>query len=255
MTSDDTHWPDFENRRAHAFNKIRDTAPHDLNRGKFLDIGCGTGNGVIAAAQNGFALSVGIDRDFNEFHWFEIDRFASVCRHYGVDPVHTMMVQGDIFNCKFEPKSFDFVLMLDSIEHVPDPESFIRIAADYVANDGVLVIDTCPLYFGRVGHHLFSQFDDETPWAHLRHDFAERSLAFDDWSMTRFAELNKVTHNQVVGWMRDAQLEVVLEHRDIPTQEDEALLDQHRASLCLDDIDEKTLFENWLLVVGRRCAA
>ncbi|MGW8204652.1 hypothetical protein ACWGM0_19185 (plasmid) [Sphingomonas bisphenolicum] len=58
---------DFEGRRQHALNKIQDHIEPGAHAGRFLDIGCGSGNGVIAALQAGFKAAVGIDRSLQDF--------------------------------------------------------------------------------------------------------------------------------------------------------------------------------------------
>jgi 2-polyprenyl-3-methyl-5-hydroxy-6-metoxy-1,4-benzoquinol methylase len=115
---------DFEGRRQHAYNKIEWHTPKD-KRGKFLDIGCGPGNGVIAAIQHGFSMAVGIDRDANEFPDFKLG-FNEVCRHYSVSADRGILIEADIFKTSFTPASFDCVLLLDSIEHVSNPEAFVN---------------------------------------------------------------------------------------------------------------------------------
>ncbi len=245
----------FESRRAHAWNKVRWNVPNDVHRGRFLDIGCGIGNGLVAALQLGFQTAVGIDRDFKEFGWFDINDFDGYCRRYDVDPAQAVMVEGDLFKTNFATQGFDCVFMLDSIEHVPEPESFIRAAAQYVAPGGVLLVDTCPLYYSKAGGHLFNHFPpDRFPWVHLRRDF--KDLAFehkvDDWSMQRFEELNKVTHQAVRDAVVACGLEVVTEHRSEPSESELALLEATKPFLNLDGVDERLLFEDWLLIVGRR---
>lgn len=244
---------DFESRRQHAWNKIEWHTPKD-KRGRFLDIGCGPGNGVVAAIQHGFSMAIGIDRDMHEFPDFR-SGFNELCRHYGVPADKGILIEADIFQTNFTPSSFDCVLFLDSIEHVPNPEAFINYGAKAVAPGGVLVVDTCPLYYSKVGHHLFGSLPAEQyPWAHFRRDFvdlcAERGV--DAWSMQRYKELSGVTHQQVRDMMQAAGLEIIQEHRSLPTDTDLELLEANRKHLKLDGIDESLLFEDWVLLVGRK---
>lgn len=246
----------FEHRREHAWNKIRWSVPASVRRGKFLDIGCGIGNGLVAALQHGFESAVGIDRDFKEFTWFNIADFDPLAKSYDVDPAKALLIEADLFTTKFAPASFDCVFLLDSIEHVPDPKAFIEQAAQYVAPGGVLLIDTCPLFYSKVGHHLFNHLSPATyPWAHLRPDFLDlvKEHAVDDWSWQRFDELNKVTHRSVRDAVIGSGLKVIFEHRGAADATDAALLDKHRANLDLTGVPyEAALLEDWLLIVSQR---
>jgi SAM-dependent methyltransferase len=246
--------PQFEARRQHAWNKICWSVPESSRRGRFLDIGCGIGNGLVAALQHGFTTAVGIDRDFKEFAWFDVSHFDTYCSAYGVEPTRAIMVEGDLFNTNFAPRGFECVFMLDSIEHVPDPHAFIETAARYVAPGGVLLIDTCPLFYSKVGHHLFNYLSPERyPWAHFRRDFNELIVEHkvDEWSLHRFRELNGVTHDQVRKSLLTSGLQIASEHRSTASEKDVALLEEHRPKLDLSAIaDEKLLFEDWILIVG-----
>jgi SAM-dependent methyltransferase len=246
---------EFEPRRAHAFDKIRWTIPQEARHGRFLDIGCGCGAGVVAALQQGFDIAVGVDRSFAEFPWFDVREFDPLCGHFGVQAARAMLIEADLFSIALPPRGFDCVFMLDAIEHVPGPKRFVEASAHYVAPGGYLVIDTAPLYYSKVGHHLWVEFPPEShPWAHLRKDWPEllRTRHVTDWSMDRFRELNKVTHDDVRRYVLEAGLEIVDEHRDVANADDLALLEQHRPALDLAGIDEKLLFELWILIVARR---
>ena len=244
----------FEQRRHHVHGKIVHHLPAHL-RGRFLDIGCGTGNAIVAALQAGFVQAVGVDRGFQEFGWFDRREFDAICTSYGVDFRRALVIEADIFGLNLVPGSFDCIVMFDSIEHVPEPARFIKYAAELISSDGVLLIDTCQLYYSKSGHHLFSYIDsEEVPWAHLRKDFcalvADRGI--DSWSWERFIELNRITHEAVKIAMVDAGLIIVDEHRSTPTEADRRLLETHREYLVLDGVDEDTLFEDWMLLAGRR---
>lgn len=244
---------DFEERRAHAFNKINWHVPKHL-RGRFLDIGCGPGNGVIAALQNGFSMAIGLDRDLSDFPDAE-KPIDDLCSRYALENRNAMLIEGDLFNLKFQTESFDCVMMLDSIEHVPNPVTFIQHAAHYLKPGGVFLLDACPLFYSIAGAHLFNHFDPDTyPWVHLRKDFdilVEREKV-DPWSMTRFKELNKITHQQIRDAFEANGLRILEESRGQPTDKLQSMLDDHRDNLVLSGIEESLLFEDWILLVGRR---
>lgn len=242
----------FEKRRQHAYNKIEWHVPKDV-RGRFLDIGCGTGNGVVAALQHGFHSVVGLDRNLGEFG--EAPSFNDVCKAYGVDSARAHLIEGDISDIDLGVDAFDCVMMLDSIEHVANPEQFIEYAARALAPGGVLLIDTSPLYYSRAGHHLFDYFDqDAIPWAHLRSDFSDllRQRSVDSWSIGNLDSLNRVTHDELMVWIKSADLEIVLEHRSKMTAANAADLHRHRPMLDLSSIKEQWLFEDWVMVTARK---
>lgn len=241
--------PAIRERFNHAAHVLTIRLPADLNRGSLLDIGCGTGNTVMAAAHSGFAKAVGIDIDLGAFYWFNPSDFTSICNELGVDPKKASLIEGDFF--QVDLPLFDCVTFIDVIEHVPTPERFIARAASLLAPGGVLLIDTCPLYYCHSGHHLWGYFSsDDRPWAHLRYDFDPSEL--DAWSAKNFSELNKVTHDQIESAVRGTGLEIVQLHRDYPTDEDRARLEKARPDLNLAGIDERLLFEAWIMLVARK---
>ncbi|GEP01878.1 class I SAM-dependent methyltransferase [Methylobacterium haplocladii] len=246
----------FEQRRSHAWSKIKWSVPETVKRGRFLDIGCGIGNGVVAALQHGFQTAIGIDRDLAEFPWVDVGGFDRRCENLGIDPARAILIGADLFKTSFPDRSFDCVFMLDSIEHVPDPSAFIAEAARYVAPGGVLLIDTCPLYYSALGAHLWGYLDPNVyPWAHLRSDFAEltQRAEIDEWTSIRVEELNRVTHDEIRRGVVASGLDIQFEHRSAPTPETSALLEQHRSNLDWSKIpDEGLLFEDWILIVGQR---
>jgi SAM-dependent methyltransferase len=246
--------PKFTERYQHAHNKIQWHIPAELRSGKFLDIGCGTGNGVVAALKHGASIAVGVDRSFREFaHDFDPSEFPSICEHFGVEHSKSLLLEGSIFDFSLEYGAFDYAMMLDSIEHLPDPRSFVNYAYSSLRKGGAFIIDTCPLYYSPGGHHLWHYFPQaELPWAHLRKDFKQRLSAVDKWSLDRFHELNKVTHDHVIGFFTDAGFEIELEHRSNGNDEMRAALERFRPELVLDGIPENILLEDWILVVGRK---
>jgi len=131
----------------------------------------------------------------------------------------SLLIEGDIFAVRFAPRAFDCVIMLDSVEHVPDPAAFIGYAHRVLDDGGHFLVDTGPLYYSIVGHHLWGQFPAARyPWVHLWRDF-ERLIAakaVDQWSLDRFQALNKVTHDELRDMFAKAGFDIVAEHRSVP---------------------------------------
>lgn len=249
----------FKERLDHASNMLQLAGhlPREALAGRLLDIGCGIGNGVVAAALQGASLAVGIDRDFAEFgHVFAIAEFPEICAHFGADPRKTLLIEADLFQTRFAPASFDCCIMIDSIEHVPEPQKFIDFAYQALAAGGYFLIDACPLYYSSQGHHLFAYFPVEAyPWVHLWSDFDDVLAArnVDPWSLDRYRELNKVTHDSIRAMMEQSGFDIVAEHRSEADDAKRAQLAQVRDRIrpeCLGQ--EARLFEDWVRLVGVR---
>ncbi|MDR1072414.1 MAG: class I SAM-dependent methyltransferase, partial [Treponema sp.] len=115
MSRDMKLFSDTENMRGrvrHAYEKIKWFIPEDVRRGRFLDIGCGTGNGVIAGLQHGVTFAVGVDRNFAEFgHEYDVREVPDLCIAQGVDPKKALLLEANIFESRFAPQSFDYAMM------------------------------------------------------------------------------------------------------------------------------------------------
>jgi|GEM_PF-2329841 len=93
---------------------------------KVLDVGCGNGEFLAAAAEAGF-----------EAHGIDISEAAAeMCRARGL-----RAVSGDFLSAPTEAP-FDAITMWDVIEHLPDPVSFVRRAVELLRPGGVLVMKT-----------------------------------------------------------------------------------------------------------------
>lgn len=96
-----------------------------INPGIGLEIGCGTGYTAVVFSENGIP-TIGLDAH-PSFEQYQKSR-----RGKG-------FVLGDIFS--IEPKAeFDFLLLLDVIEHVEDDVSFLRQAMKFLKPGGVMLI-------------------------------------------------------------------------------------------------------------------
>lgn len=244
----------FKGRFDHAANKIRSHVPAELRTGRFLDVGCGIGNGVAAALSCGASLAVGIDRSFAEFqHNFDLESFPSACKELGLDPTHALLIEADIFSLNLGGGGFDYALMLDSAEHVPDPAKFFQWIYKQLKPGGCFVMDTCPLFYSMQGAHLWHWFGDE-PWAHLKPDFDEKckERKVDAWSLQRYDELNRCTHDQLRNWFTQTGFTITSERRGTPNEETERLFLQHSDGIDFTKIPKNWLFENWILLVGRK---
>jgi SAM-dependent methyltransferase len=133
----------------------------DVRDKRVLDIGCGMGGRTTWLARNGAREVVGID--INEKEIRDAERLR---REFHPD------VQNVSFHVSKENEvqpslgSFDYVLLIDSLEHVVSPFKAIQLAAKYVRPQGKIYFTTIG-WFHHAGSHtgvpfanLF--FSDET---------------------------------------------------------------------------------------------
>jgi SAM-dependent methyltransferase len=258
----------FEERVRGAYDLIA-RVPPDFRNGAFLDVGCGIGNGVIAALMHGASLAVGIDADLGEFSDVPRDRILSgqpsdfvpeempaIFRHFKVDPARALLIEASVFNLKFSHAPFNLALMQDSIEHVPEPRQFIHYIHTVLQPGGYFVLDACPLYYSPEGHHLFHCFDAATdPWPHLRPDFDARirELGVTEWHLRNLRALNKVTHGKLIAAFQSAGFAILHEER---AREDANKTELFRKYGHLIDpslkIERQWLFEDRITVVARK---
>ena len=121
-------------------------APETLGKGVLgVDVGCGTGFTAVSLTESGFpTLGVDVYDGFSEF--------KKLKKGLG-------FVQGSIFSIEPEPE-FDFLLLLDVLEHVEDDAGFLEQSMKLVKPGGVAII-TSPAF-----SWLWSSADDYA--GHLR---------------------------------------------------------------------------------------
>lgn len=94
--------------------------------GRLLDIGCASGEFLVAARDRGFDVS-GVDIS---------DYAVSAAKQkYGLD-----VRKGSLAECAFESGSFDIITAGDVIEHIKDPLAFLNEANRLLRSGGVLYL-------------------------------------------------------------------------------------------------------------------
>lgn len=116
---EEDHWW-FRGKRLLLRALLRDRHP-----GRVVDLGCGTGGVLRDWMREGVCL--GIDRSALAL---------SICRTKGFPA----LVQGDLMTLPLRPGSFDTVLALDVIEHLPDDVAFLESAAALCAPGGHVIV-------------------------------------------------------------------------------------------------------------------
>jgi glycosyltransferase involved in cell wall biosynthesis/SAM-dependent methyltransferase len=249
----------FDSQIEKASALIEEHVPLAIRRGAFLDIGCGIGNGVIAALRHGASLAIGVDIDLSLFaHEFVPAEFRAICRHFGVDADRALLIEADLLAMKLLPGTIDLCIMLDAAEHVPSPWRFIQIAHDCLAEGGYFVLDASPLYYSPVGHHFFHLFSRETDaWIHLRPDFEScLPMANDsEWHEQNFRRLNRVTHQELRDAFIGAGFNLLREDRGKENADLAALFEKFGP--LIDPalgVKRQWLFEERIVLVGRKGA-
>jgi SAM-dependent methyltransferase len=115
--------PAYANARK-RIDSIRKIGPA---KGRMLDVGCGTG--IFLKAASPFYDCSGLD----------VSGYATefAARYLGVEAK-----KGTIFDFSFEPNSVDVITMWDVIEHVRNPDSYVKKISDIIAPGGLLVLST-----------------------------------------------------------------------------------------------------------------
>jgi 2-polyprenyl-3-methyl-5-hydroxy-6-metoxy-1,4-benzoquinol methylase len=91
---------------------------------RVLDVGCGNGEFLQAAAERGYH-AVGIDVS---------EAAAELCRGRGLEAR-----AGGLLTAQLDGP-FGIIAMWDVVEHLRDPASFLRRAAELLAPDGIVVL-------------------------------------------------------------------------------------------------------------------
>lgn len=201
---------------------------------------------------------MGIDIDLNSHKdAFDIGEFDKMLEAINISSNNKLLIEMDIFKSRFAPNSFDYITMFDSVEHIPDIPCFFRWAHSALRKGGYILVDTLPLYYSPMGHHLWPTFTVERfPWAHLRKDFEElcksAGLNVDKEWLSKY--LNKATHQMILNDLIEAGFKIEYEHRDNENTNPGwyKMYLREKDNLDLDGIDESWLFEARIILLGQK---
>ena len=115
------------------FSKIIRWLKGTNNQGQFfikknqsmLDIGCGSGVSLIEAAKLG-ATAFGVEADPNIKHLAE--------------KLNLNISIGDFDKNTYFGKSFDLIVMNQVIEHIPEPNNFLKVIKERMSKDSILIV-------------------------------------------------------------------------------------------------------------------
>lgn len=157
-----------------------------------LDVGCGGGSLCAKALRSGATRVVGVDLDVARPEERIRERYPNAAGR-----VSFVTTRGQLAEVAGE--EFDLVISKDSMEHYPQPESFVHLMTDLVKPGGELAVGFSPLWKSPKGGHI--DFMTRVPWAHLVFSentiMAERRRFRPDDHAESFSEvgggLNKMT--------------------------------------------------------------
>lgn len=119
-----------------AIHIARYSFAKELCKGKrVLDAACGEGYGSRLLANWGASEVVGVD--------ISAEAIASAQQHFASDNVKFIQNDAETLPRHFEPHSFDLIVSFETIEHVQDPELFLRNIRSLMKPGGVVAI-SCP---------------------------------------------------------------------------------------------------------------
>lgn len=123
--------------RSHLADGFVDGRPHAVRvldelaslraAGRLLDIGCGTGDLLVAARERGWETS-GVELS---------PHAAAIARQRGLD-----VTVGTVGAARFPARSFDVVAILDVVEHLPDPLAELSEIYRLLRPGGLAVVET-----------------------------------------------------------------------------------------------------------------
>ena len=124
----------------------------EVNTGRFLDVGCGTG-GVLGVARKRGWEAVGLEVS---------DWAVEQARKQG-----NTIVNATVLEARFPDDHFDAVSMFDVLEHLPSPVDYIKDVYRILKPGGVLVMET-PNIGGFFARHLYKEHSELIkPRAHI----------------------------------------------------------------------------------------
>lgn len=143
----------------------------DLKESSVLDVWCGGWGKAVYLAEKYNATVIGTDVSENFLK--QATLFAKE-----KDIKNTTFVYQDARKMDFKDETFDYIILSDVIEHIPDTEVFLAECLRVLKKGGKVLFDFAP-YYHYFGHHLWDTLP--IPWLHL---FTSESFRIKLYSQT-----------------------------------------------------------------------
>ena len=153
-------WPGVRNDLFVAHESVYHFATRFAPGHRVLDAACGTGYGSHILAASGATHVLGVD--------ISARRVAYAARHY--NRANLTYRVGDCNALELAPKSFDFIVSSNTLEHLRDPATFLASAADLLDDGGQLLVVVPPI------------LSDADLAAHARNRHHVSSLSVRGWA-------------------------------------------------------------------------
>ncbi len=123
---------------------------------RVLDVGCGDGRHLRAAAMRG-CFTVGVDYDPGELR----------AARAGLGALRVDLIAADATHLPFRPSAFDTVICTETLEHLPDDQGALNEIAR-VLDDGGTMLGAVPSHFPELLYWRLSPGYRTTPGGHVR---------------------------------------------------------------------------------------
>jgi 2-polyprenyl-3-methyl-5-hydroxy-6-metoxy-1,4-benzoquinol methylase len=172
---------------------------------KLLDVGCGDGQLLETAGDAGWD-AMGVDLS---------EAAIDLCRKRGLNA--TCM---DFFSDSLDEERFDVIVMSELIEHVPEPQRFMKRAAELLRRGGILYLTTPN--FGSLARRALGESWSVVHPEHIGY-FEKATLRAMACEAAGLRELridaNNISPSTIVAWLkrgnRRAKISVAEQHRSM----------------------------------------
>ena len=173
--SEEAVWPGVRNDLFIAHQSVYEFASQFAHGARVLDAASGTGYGSNLLAQRGARSVLGIDVSER--------RVSYSRRRYRHDNLRFQVA--DCTRLSFPPNSFDFIVSSNTLEHIAQPETFLRAISACLSQSGVVLVTVPPvLSQADVAVHIANRFHvaplSVRAWAEL--------FASEGWFIDFFAQ-------------------------------------------------------------------